>query len=172
MTPDDPTRVTKSVTVRAPIASAFAVFTRGIDRWWPRSHKTAAVALEQVVLEPREGGRWYEVDADGSEPDWGCVVAWEPPARVVLTWQVDADGNFDPALFTYVEVRFTAEGPERTRVDLEHRGLDAYGPPGAGIRRSFDSPDGWRGLLDRFVAAAHDQEAAPRRGGLVDGVTE
>ena len=160
-----------AVTVPLPADRAFALFTHGYHSWWPGNHIGTA-EMAEAVLEPRTGGRYYERGVDGSECEWGRVLAWEPPVRLVLAWQIDASWHYDPGLLTEVEVRFTAEGPERTRVDLEHRGLDAYGAPGAAIRRSFDSPDGWLGLLDRFAAAAHDLEAAPRRGGQGDGVTE
>ncbi|MEU2930980.1 SRPBCC family protein [Streptomyces sp. NPDC007251] len=150
---DQPIR--KSVTVNAPIDKAFTVFTQGMDSWWPRqSHHIGESEMKEAVLEGKEGGRWYEIGEDGSECEWGRVLAWEPPARLVLAWQIDATWHFDPQLLTEVEIRFTAEGPERTRVDLEHRNLDRFGDARQQVRSAFDSPGGWPGLLGRFAQAA------------------
>ena len=146
--------VRKSVTVNVPISKAFTVFTEGLDSWWPRTHKIGGADLKRAVLEGWPGGRWYEVDADGSQCDWGRVLAWEPPARLVLAWQIDASWHYDPGLLTEVEVRFTAEGPERTRVDLEHRDLDRFGDAQEQIRAAFDSDGGWPGLLAAYAQAA------------------
>jgi len=146
--------VRKSVTVNAPIDKAFAVFTDRFDTWWPRSHKIGAAELEKAVLEPRAGGRWYEIDSDGGECDWGRVLQWEPPKRIVLAWQIDATWHFDPDLLTEVEVRFVALSPGQTRVDLEHRNLDRFGDAQGQIRAAFDSEGGWHGLMDAFARAA------------------
>ncbi|MFF4958808.1 SRPBCC family protein [Streptomyces sp. NPDC001222] len=146
--------VRRSVTVQAPIEKAFAVFTQGFDGWWPRNHKIGENDLKQAVLEGKEGGRWYEIDADGSECDWGRVLAWEPPTRLVLAWQIDATWKFDPELVTEVEIRFVSEGPGRTRVELEHRDLDRFGEAQEQARAAFDSPGGWAGLLEAFAEAA------------------
>jgi len=145
--------VRTAVTVNAPADKAFRVFTEGFDGWWPRTHKIGEADLRQAVLEGREGGRWYEIDADGSECEWGRVLAWDPPRRLVLAWQIDATWHFDPDLVTEVEVRFVADGPNRTRVELEHRDLDRFGDAQAEIRSSFDSPGGWPGLLAAFSQA-------------------
>src|SRR5437868_15135478 len=124
----DPNSVRKVVSVNAPPAVAWRVFTERMATWWPlaifKIGKTKAV---DAVIEPRVGGRWYERGEDGSTCDWGSVLAWEPPGRLVLSWDITADWQFDPALKTEIEVRFIAEGPARTRVELEHRGLDRYG---------------------------------------------
>ena len=146
--------VRKSVTVEVPVERAFTVFTEGIDGWWPRSHKIGAGELKQAVLDAREGGRWYEIDADGNECEWGRVLAWEPPVRLVLAWQIDASWRFDPNLLTEVEVRFIAEGPGRTRVELEHRDLERFGDAEAEIRAAFEAPGGWPGLLEAFAKTA------------------
>ncbi|MDT0469824.1 SRPBCC family protein [Streptomyces gibsoniae] len=146
--------VRRSVTVQAPIEKAFAVFTQGFDGWWPRNHKIGESDLKQAVLEGKEGGRWYEIDTDGSECDWGRVLAWEPPTRLVLAWQIDATWKFDPELVTEVEIRFVSEGPGRTRVELEHRDLDRFGEAQEQARAAFDSPGGWAGLLEAFAQAA------------------
>jgi len=105
------------------------------------------------VLEGREGGRWYERDVDGSECDWGRVLVWDPPSRLVLAWQISGEWAYDAELLTEVEVLFVSEGPDRTRVELEHRGLDAYGDQMDEVRRSIDSPGGWPGILELFAQA-------------------
>jgi len=149
--------VRKSVTVEVPIEKAFKVFTEEFDIWWPRSHKIGDADLQQAVLEGRKGGRWYEIDVDGAECEWGRVLEWDPPSRLVLAWQLDAQWRFDPDLLTEVEVSFLAEGPHRTRVDLEHRNLDRFGDARAQIRSAFDSPGGWAGLLAAYAEAAGSQ---------------
>jgi hypothetical protein len=144
----------KTITVEASQAKAFRVFTERFDAWWPREHKIGRAALERAVLEPREGGRWYEVDVDGSECDWGRVLAFEPSARLLLAWQISAQWRFDPDFSTEVEVRFIPESPTRTRVELEHKHLERYGDQAGTMRDTFSSPAGWSGLLARFADAA------------------
>ena len=111
--------VIRSVRVAVTPARAFEVFTTGIGRWWIPTHSILASKSPQasVTIEPRVGGRWYERGEDGSESDWGSVLAWEPPRRLVLGWQLDAQWDFDPALVTEVEVRFDAEPGGGTNVD-------------------------------------------------------
>lgn len=145
------TVVRKSVSVAAPVDKAFRVFTEGIDRWWYREHHIGEAELKEVVLEPRQGGRWYEIGVDGSECQWGHVLHWEPPHRLVLAWQIDADWKFDPGLVTEVEILFLADGPQRTRVELEHRDLDRFGDARETMRAGFDSDGGWQGLLNAFA---------------------
>lgn len=146
--------VSKVVRVRAPQALAFRVFTEKMGTWWPLgSHKIGKANAVDAVIEPRVGGRWYERGDDGTSCDWGRVLAWEPPARLVLSWQITADWKHDPTLNTEVEVRFIAEG-EDTRVELEHRGLEHYGARSQEMRGIFDSAMGWQGLLDAFTRAA------------------
>ena len=94
------TVVRKSVTVETPLDKAFRVFTEGIDRWWIRQHHIGAAELEEVVLEGRPGGRWYERGVDGSECQWGHVLQWDPPHRLVLAWQIDGNWKYDPDLVT------------------------------------------------------------------------
>ena len=107
------------------------------------------------VIEPRAGGRWYEVCEDGSQCDWGKVLVWEPPASLVLAWQLDAQFQYDPNLLTEVEVRFTAEGAT-TRVDLEHRNLERFGPDAEKMRTSIDSPKGWPDILRQYAEASSE----------------
>jgi uncharacterized protein YndB with AHSA1/START domain len=149
-----PAPVRKSVRVAAPRERAFEVFTAGIGRWWPKSHHIGAADLDTLVIEPRQGGRWYERDVDGSECEVGKVLVWDPPARLVLCWQLSADWKFDPDLITEVEVRFIADGANATRVELEHRNLERFGERAEAMRQQIDAPDGWSGLLQLFAQSA------------------
>jgi uncharacterized protein YndB with AHSA1/START domain len=160
MTATDLNAVRKSITVRAPQATAFRVFTEGMATWWPlETHHIGKAAPKAVAIEPRVGGRCYERGVDGSECVWGHVMVWEPPARYVFSWEISADFQVDPNLKTEVEVRFIAETAERTRVELEHRLLDRFGERRDEMRNSFDSPGGWTGLLELFAKRA-EKEAA------------
>jgi len=134
--------VRRSVTVATGIERAFTAFTTGMDRWWPRQGKSIGSApLAEVVLEPFVGGRWFERGVDGSECDWGRVLSFEPPHRLVLAWQIGADWRYCPELITEVEVRFT-EQAGKTTVELEHRNLDRYAEHAQRMRDAYDSPDG------------------------------
>jgi uncharacterized protein YndB with AHSA1/START domain/DNA-binding HxlR family transcriptional regulator len=147
--------VRKSITVEAAQERAFAIFTGGLATWWPLdTHHIGRQKPQTAVLEPRPGGRWYERAADGTECNWGHVLAWEPPSRVVLSWEISADWQSDPGTKTEVEVRFIAEGPTTTRVELEHRGLESYGDKARAMQARFESPGGWGGLLTRFAETA------------------
>jgi uncharacterized protein YndB with AHSA1/START domain len=152
--------VRSTVVVEAPIERAFQVFTEQIDAWWPRDKKIGAADLQEAVLEAREGGRWYERDADGSECEWGRVLRCEPPRRLVLAWQIDGRWQYDPELVTEVDVRFIAESATRTRVELEHRDLERFGDHADGVRAAFTSPGGWPGLLDAYAQLAASGGAA------------
>lgn len=147
--------VRKSVTVAAPLAVAFEVFTAQIEAWWPMaSHHIGQADCAAVVIEPRAGGRWFERGVDGTECDWGRVLLWDAPNRVTLMWQLSARFQFDPSIETEVDVCFTALDARTTRVDLEHRGLDAYGADAAAMRETFSSPNGWNGMLEHFAQVA------------------
>lgn len=149
----------RSVTVEVDQECAFTVFTRGFDSWWNPDHHIGEADLLEAVMEPREGGRWYERGVDGSECDWGRVLTWDPPSRVVLAWQLDAEWKYDPDFMTEVEVRFVAEGPSRTRVELEHRNLERYGAAMEQVRSSIGSEGGWSGLLERFARVAEERDS-------------
>ena len=148
-----PAPVRKSILVNAPQALAFDVFTSGIGRWWPSSHKIGQADLDRPVIEPRAGGRWYELDTDGSECEIGEVAVWDPPARVLLVWKLNAEWKFDPGLITEVEVQFTPEGTG-TRVNLEHRNLERLGETAEQLREAIDAPGGWGGLLALYAEEA------------------
>ena len=149
--------VQKQIVVAASAARAFDVFTAGMASWWPLStHHIGAADAETVVIEPRVGGRLYERGVDGSECTWGHVRAWEPGARFVFTWEISADWVADPTIASEVEVRFVEEAPSRTRVEVEHRGLEHFGDRGPEMREVFSSDGGWTGLLPLFAAVAQE----------------
>jgi uncharacterized protein YndB with AHSA1/START domain len=146
------TTVKKTVKVNAPQSHAFTVFTEHLGDWWPlQRYHIGAQPAQTAIMEPHIGGRWFERASDGSECDWGRVLVWEPPHRIVLSWDINADWKYEPGFGTEVEVRFVAEGPESTRVELEHNRLDRYGENAEKMRAIFDSEDGWAGLLQHFA---------------------
>jgi uncharacterized protein YndB with AHSA1/START domain len=151
----DANSVRKAVSVQAPPGVAWRVFTEKMGTWWPlATHKIGRAEAVDAVIEPRVGGRWYERGDDGSTCDWGLVLVWEPPSRLVLSWDISADWQPDATLKTEVEVRFIAEGANGTRVELEHRRLDRYGARRDEMRRIFDTEGGWGRLLALFASAA------------------
>jgi uncharacterized protein YndB with AHSA1/START domain len=151
----DPNSVRKSMRVEAPQAIAWRVFTEGMSTWWPLAqYKIGRAKAVAAVLEPAVGGRWYERGEDGSTCMWGKVLAWEPPSRLVLTWDITANWTYDPELNTEIEIRFIAESPRRTRVELEHRKLDRFGARRDEMREIFDKGGDWGRLLARFAERA------------------
>lgn len=151
---DSAVEVFRSVSVPLPQARAFELFTNRMTEYWPKQHSIGASELAEVVVEPRVGGRWFERGVDGSECQWGRVAAWEPPRKVVLLWQIGADWQFDPDFETQVEVTFSEDGPDRSRLDLRHRNLQRYGDNTEQMRAIFDDPAGWTGTLAAFVDLA------------------
>jgi uncharacterized protein YndB with AHSA1/START domain len=148
--------VRKTVTVRASPARAFAVFTEGIDTWWPRSHHIGEGPLAETVIEPRVGGLCYGRSADGTVCPWGTVLAWEPPDRLAFAWQITGEWKYEPDLAksSEVEVRFTRVDASQTRVDLEHRHFERHGAGADAMRTSVDSENGWGHILELFSRKA------------------
>jgi uncharacterized protein YndB with AHSA1/START domain len=153
--------VRKSIVVETGAAHAFAVFTAGIDRWWPHDKGIGQGPIARSVIEPFAGGRWYTCHADGSEVTVGHVRVWEPDTRLVVGWEISAQWKPDARieLASEVEVRFIAEGPARTRVELEHRDFERMGKTdGESMRGHVDG--GWSGMLECFAReAAHAGDA-------------
>jgi uncharacterized protein YndB with AHSA1/START domain len=147
------TSVIASVVVEAPVERAFTVFTRDIGSWWPPEHHLLGAQLAEMVFEPRQGGHVYDRAVDGSECHWARVLAYEPPSRVVISWDVNPSWQLetDASRTSEVEVRFVAEAPDRTRVELEHRNLDRHGEGWVAMRDAVASPEGWQFGLDRFA---------------------
>jgi uncharacterized protein YndB with AHSA1/START domain len=150
--------VRKTVRVNADVARAFDVFTAGFARWWPRSHHIGAVAMTEAFIEPRVGGRWYERGEDGSECEWGKVLAWEPPARIVLAWQINNNFKYDPTAMSEVEIRFVAESAGITVVELEHRNIERLGTGADEFRTKVDAPNGWTLIMQTYAAAVAARE--------------
>ena len=144
--------IRRHIVVPATRERAFEVFTSRMTTWWPSHHHIGSAPIQEIVVEPREGGRWYTRHEDGTETSTGYVAGWDPPERLVLTWQITADWRYDPSLVTTVEVRFVEESPGRTRVELEHRDLDRYGPEADRMRMTFEDPGAWTGTLEAFAA--------------------
>jgi DNA-binding transcriptional ArsR family regulator len=143
MTVEQEIVVAKTVRVNAPLAIAFEVFAE--QSWWPvDTHHLAEPHGSEVILEPFQGGRWYERSADGTQTDWGTVLAWQPPHRMLLSWQVSPSWTYeeDPDRGSQIEVTFTAESAEVTRVDLTHRHLERYGQQAERMRRILDDKGG------------------------------
>jgi uncharacterized protein YndB with AHSA1/START domain len=149
----EPTAIHAQIMVEAPIERAFRVFTEDFDRIKPREHNMLGVEIAETVFEPREGGRVFDRGVDGSEFQWARVLAFEPPDRVVISWDLNPQFQIesDPAKTSEVEVRFTAEGPERTRVELEHRHLDRHGEGWPSMRDAVDGEGGWPLYLQRYA---------------------
>jgi uncharacterized protein YndB with AHSA1/START domain len=145
--------VKKTVLVKASPERAFAVFTARFDAWWPKSHHIGKAPMKEAVIEPRSGGRWYEKGDDGSECNWGKVLAWEPPSRLILSWHINGKFEFDESVKSEVEVRFIAEGPNATRVELEHR-IESHDADV--MRAGVDAPNGWTAILEAYGKAASE----------------
>jgi uncharacterized protein YndB with AHSA1/START domain len=150
--------VRKNMLVEAPLQYVFTVFTERFNSWWPRAHHIGTDNFT-AMIEPRVGGRWFERGDDGSECDWGRVLAWEPPTRVLLSWDLGTDWKYDPGLGTEVEIKFVAETKTSTRVVLEHRKLERYGDQAEAMRAIFNSDGAWVTMLNAFKAVA-EREAA------------
>jgi len=148
------TAVRTSIVVDATPERAFTVFTAEMGTWWPPEHHLLDAELSETVFEPRAGGRIYDKGVDGSECTWARVLAYEPPDRVVFSWDIGLDWKVetDHARTSEVELRFVPDGPERTRVELEHRHLERHGDGWEAMRDAVGSPDGWGVGMRRFAA--------------------
>ena len=147
------TSVKTSIVVEAPIARAFKVFTEDFGRFKPPEHNLLSVPIAETVFEPRVGGYLYDRGIDGSECRWARVLAYEPPNRVLLSWNISPQWRIetDPEKVSEWEVRFTAETPQRTRVEIEHRKLHRHGEGWEGERDGVAGDQGWPLYLRRFA---------------------
>ena len=154
MTVSQDTSVQAQIVVDAPIERAFAVFTEGIGSWFPPEYNLLGVDIAERVFEPRVGGQVYDRGVDGSECHWGRVLASDPPNRVVFSWRIDPQWQIesDPEKTSEVEVRFSSEAPDRTRVELEHRNLERHGDDWEATRDALTAEGGWEWCLQRFAA--------------------
>ncbi|BCY08739.1 SRPBCC family protein [Actinoplanes sp. L3-i22] len=146
--------VQRQVIIAAPIERAFAVFTERFGEIKPPEHNLLGAPLAETVFERKVGGHIYDRATDGSECHWARVLAYEPPDRVVFSWDIGPRWQLetDLANTSEVEVRFIAETPHRTRVELEHRHLDRHGPGWESLRDGVDNAEGWPLYLARYVA--------------------
>jgi uncharacterized protein YndB with AHSA1/START domain len=146
-----------SIVVEAPIERAFSVFTDGFGSFKPREHNMLQVDIAETVFETQVGGNIYDRGVDGSECRWARVLAFEPPNRVVFSWDISPQWQIETDLdkTSEVEVRFIAEAPDRTRVELEHRNLDRHGAGWESERDGVGGDQGWPLYLDRFAQQAN-----------------
>jgi uncharacterized protein YndB with AHSA1/START domain len=147
------TSIRTEVTVDAPQDRAFAVFTENFDQIKPREHNMLGVDIAESVFEPHPGGRVFDRGVDGSECQWGRVLAYDPPERIVFTWDINPRWQIESDLeqASEVEVRFIPEGDDRTRVELEHRHLDRHGDGWEGLREGVAGDQGWPLYLARYA---------------------
>jgi uncharacterized protein YndB with AHSA1/START domain len=153
MTQMRPMTIRHDVVVDAPVDRAFRVFTEKFGDFKPREHNLLKVPIEETVFEPRVGGHIYDRGVDGSLCKWARIVAYEPPNRVVFTWDIGPTWQLetDPTRASEVEVRFTAESAERTRVELEHRNIERHGEGWESVAAGVDGDAGWPLYLGRYA---------------------
>ncbi|MGB2626320.1 MAG: SRPBCC family protein [Candidatus Acidiferrum sp.] len=149
------TVVRKTLRVEVPAERAFQVFTERMGMWWPPSHHVGVTPFRDILIDKKQGGRWYEINVAGAECVWGTVLAYEPPKKVVLSWHLQPDWSFsaDLAKASEVALEFIAEGPETTRVEFEHRHLDRHGLGWEKMREQVGADGGWPMILKLYVEA-------------------
>jgi uncharacterized protein YndB with AHSA1/START domain len=154
------TPVRKSITVKVSAERAFDVFTNGFDTWWPRGHHIGKSPMKKAIVEGKAGGRCYTEQVDGTDCDWGSVLVWEPPKRVVIAWQITPTWQYEPDLSksSEVEITFTPEAAGSTRVDLEHRCFERHGAGAPAMKAGVEGPGGWAGLLQEYARVAEAAE--------------
>ena len=154
MTGAETTVVRRQVVVNAPQAKAFAAFTERLGEFKPPEHNLLAAPIAETVFEPRAGGHIYDRAEDGTQCRWARVLAYEPPDRVVFSWDISPQWQIepDPDRTSEVEVRFVPESPDRTRVELEHRHLDRHGPGWQSVAEGVGGDQGWPLYLARYAA--------------------
>jgi uncharacterized protein YndB with AHSA1/START domain len=154
MTPPTAVVVRRQIVVEAPIKRAFTTFTERFGDFKPPEHNLLGVAIAETVFEPRVGGHIYDRGIDGSECRWARVLAYEPPDRVVFSWDISPQWQLEmePDNTSEVEIRFVAETPHRTRVELEHRHLDRHGPGWQSVSDGVAHDRGWPLYLARYAA--------------------
>ena len=146
--------IIRSVTVKAPPARAFDLFASQMERWWPKGRTIGAKPHVAIVVEPRAGGQWLERDEDGTETHWGKVLAWDPPARLLLAWQINSQWTYDPDFETEVELTFAPAEGGGTLVTLEHRKLERFGADAEKMAGQLGG--GWPGYLGNFAEYADE----------------
>lgn len=147
------TVVKRQIVVSAPIERAFRVFIEQFDHIKPRDHNLLRVPIAKTVFEPRVGGHVFDRGVDGSECHWARVLAYEAPHHVVISWDINArwEVETDPDRTSEVEIRFISESPDRTRVEVEHRKLEAHGEGWEAVRAGVASDAGWTQYLQNYA---------------------
>jgi uncharacterized protein YndB with AHSA1/START domain len=161
VTNEESSSVEAAVRLDLPCERAFAWFVEGIDHWWPRENTFSGEEVAEIRLNERG---WAERTPEGRWVSWGRALAWEPPGRLVLAWQLSPDTSPwspepDPAKASEVEIVFRADGAHRTQVALTHRAFERHGPNGADMAAAMGSPMGWPALLDAFRRFAQAEQA-------------
>lgn len=144
--------IVHTIRVKAAPGRAFELFATHIGEWWPRGNTIGKAPHVVIVIEPRAGGRWFERDGEGRETHWGKVLAWEPPSRLLLGWQISCDWGYDPKLLTEVELTFAPAESGGTLVRLEHRNLERFGVDA--VRHVEKLNGGWPTKLAQFATYA------------------
>jgi uncharacterized protein YndB with AHSA1/START domain len=146
--------VSKTILLNCPQAHAFRVFTERMGAWWPATHHVGSVPFKEILIEPRCGGRWYEIDANEQQGLWGHVLAWEPPSLLALSWHLNAKFEFDPDMdhASRLDISFKDLGAGQTRVDFLHTGIERHGDGYQALRDQLDR--GWVGVLGQFARLA------------------
>jgi uncharacterized protein YndB with AHSA1/START domain len=142
------------VQVKAPPERAFELFAARIAEWWPKGNAIGKNPYVAIVIEPKPGGHWFERDAEGNETRWGKVLAWEPPARLLLAWQISTQWQYDPELLTEVELTFDPAEGGGTLVTLEHRNLERFGTDAASHAGKLNG--GWPVVIGRYAIFADE----------------
>ena len=143
--------VVAEVVVNVPQHFAFEAFAKQ-GAWWPKdSHHIGKAPAVDVIIEPKSGGRWMEIAADGTECPWATVLVYDPFGRMLFGWHLNAKWEFDADFVTEVEVTFTYEGPETTRVRVEHRNMERFGADAAMVSKAYASDNGWTGILKLYA---------------------
>lgn len=161
------TPIRRTVIVPIPAERAFYTFVNHMGLWWPRQNTFGKENTHTVIVEPVVGGRWYERSTDGTETAWGKVLAYEPPHRIILTWQITEQGTpeADPAKASEIEIRFMPLKPSSTSIELEHREFSRHGEEGGAIwREGMESSDGgWTNLLSHFAVLCEAEEGKKKQ---------
>jgi uncharacterized protein YndB with AHSA1/START domain len=149
--------VTRSIVVDAPQERCFETFVN-TTAWWPlATHTIGEAPARASIIQPRAGGRWFDIDKNGDENQIGRVLSYEPPDRIVLSWEISCGWKHDASIASEIEVRFVPETPVRTRIELEHRGLEAYGEGAEAAHKLYNGDGAWTHVLDCFAKAIADQ---------------
>jgi hypothetical protein len=146
--------VNKTLLLNCSRDHAFRVFTQNMGQWWPATHHVGNVPFRDILIEPRTGGRWYEISANDTEGMWGHVLKWDPPLRVLLSWHLDTTFNFNPDLAqaSELDISFHAQGESKVRVEFEHRYIERHGDGYEKLRDILDG--GWVDVLVQFAKLA------------------